>query len=101
VLNVGESGTTKTPPFKLVVKPIRDLQGKALQAHAGEQRQYETDLAHYEKALAQWQKDKSDSDPPDKPEQPQAVRYVVSDTTVEALAPLLLANPRGLLLARA
>lgn len=97
---VGESGTTKTPPFKLVVKPIRDLQGKALQAHADEMRQYETALAHYEKDLAQWKRAKGDSDPPDKPEQPQAVRYIVSDTTVEALAPILLANPRGLLLAR-
>ncbi len=43
---------------------------------------------------------KTADDPPEKPETPQAERCVVSDTTVEALAPLLLANPRGLLLAR-
>lgn len=43
---------------------------------------------------------KDNGPPPEKPEPPQAVRYVVSDTTVEALAPLLQENPRGLLLAR-
>src|SRR3970282_2004204 len=36
----------------------------------------------------------------EQPMSPEADRCVVSDTTVEALAPLLLANPRGLLLAR-
>ena len=97
---VGESGTTKTPAFKLVVRPIRKLQGEALQAHAEEMREFDTDLAHYEKDLARWKREKSDIDLPDKPEQPQAVRYIVSDATVEAMAPLLLANPRGLLLAR-
>jgi len=46
-------------------------------------------------------RDKKNTDePPQKPEQPQAERCIVSDTTVEALAPILNANPRGLLLAR-
>jgi len=36
----------------------------------------------------------------EKPDVPQAERFIVSDTTVEALAPILMANPRGLLLAR-
>lgn len=97
---VGESGTTKTPAFKLVVKPIRELQREALQLHGDDIEQYETALAHYEKDLGRWRREKGNSDPPEKPEQPQAVRYIVSDTTVEALAPLLRANPRGLLLAR-
>jgi hypothetical protein len=83
------------------MKPIRDMQGKSLQCHADEVKRYETDLAFYEKALTAWKRDsKAGGDPPEKPAEPQAVRYVVSDTTVEALSPLLLANPRGLLLAR-
>ena len=97
---VGESGTTKTPAFRLAMKPLRDLQGKALQAHANEMQRHETDLAHYEKDLTRWKRDKGDSDPPEKPECPSAIRYIVSDTTTEALAPLLLTNPRGLLLGR-
>jgi hypothetical protein len=98
---VGESGTAKTPAFKLAMRPIRERQQKALERHAEAMRQYDADSARYEKALAEWKRDKKTvSDPPEKPEVPQADRCIVSDTTVEALAPLLLANPRGLLLAR-
>lgn len=98
---VGESGTAKTPAFKLAMRPIRERQRKALERYAEAMRQHEADVARYEKALAEWKRDKKTAeDPPDKPAAPGAERYVVSDTTVEALAPLLLANPRGLLMAR-
>jgi hypothetical protein len=98
---VGESGTAKTPAFKLAMRSIRERQRKALERHADAMRAHEADVARYEKSLAEWKRDKKAvSDPPEKPEAPQAERCIVSDTTVEALAPLLLANPRGLLLAR-
>ncbi|MBN2580960.1 MAG: DUF3987 domain-containing protein [Pirellulales bacterium] len=98
---VGESGTAKTPAFMLAMQPIRERQRKALERYDEEMRQYDADLVHYEKALTEWKRDKkSTNDPPEKPEAPQAERCIVSDTTVEALVPLLLANPRGLLLAR-
>jgi hypothetical protein len=98
---VGESGTAKTPAFRLVVRPIRERQRKALERHAEEMKQYEADLARWEKDMAAWKRDKcAAGDPPEKPDPPQAVRFIVSDTTVEALGPILLANPRGLLLAR-
>ena len=98
---VGESGTAKTPAFKLAMRAIRERQRKALERHADAIRNYEAELLHYEKALDAWKRDKkATDDPPTKPEPPQAERCIVSDTTVEALAPLLLANPRGLLLAR-
>jgi hypothetical protein len=98
---VGESGTAKTPAFKLVMRPVRERQRKALERHAEAMKHYEADLARWEKEMAAWKKDKDTAeDPPEKPDPPQAERFVVSDTTVEALAPILLANPRGLLLAR-
>jgi hypothetical protein len=51
--------------------------------------------------LSAWKRDKNTKEPPPKkPDPPRAVRYVVQDTSVEALAPLLLANPRELLVAR-
>lgn len=97
---VGESGTAKTPAFRLVMRPVRERQRKALERHAQEIKQYEADLARWEKAMAAWKRDKGAGEPPEKPDPPQAERFVLSDTTVEALAPILLANPRGLLLAR-
>ena len=96
---VGESGTAKTPAFRLVMQALRDLQRKALEAHTEAMNEYEVEMAKYDKAMLAWKRDKNNNGPPpEKPELPQAMRYIVSDTTVEALAPLLQANPRGLLL---
>jgi hypothetical protein len=96
---VGESGTAKTPAFRLVMRPVRNRQRKALERHAEEMKQYKADLACWEKDMSAWKK-KGSGLPPAEPEEPHAERFIVSDTTVEALAPILLDNPRGLLLAR-
>jgi hypothetical protein len=98
---VGESGTSKTPAFKLVMRPLRDRQHKSLELYTEAMKQHDIDLAHHDKAMAAWKRDKNTNDPPPiVPDPPQAERFIVSDTTVEALAPLLQANPRGLLMAR-
>lgn len=98
---VGESGTAKTPAFKLVMRPPRARQRKALERHDEETKRYEAELARWEKDHAAWKRSKDTTlDPPAKPDAPQAERYIVSDVTVEALAPILQANPRGVLLAR-
>jgi len=98
---VGESGTLKTPAYKLVTRPIHERQNEMLKRHAERQVEYQAEALRFEKALMAWKRDKaSGDDPPVRPEPPQAVRYIVSDTTVEALAPILAANPRGVLLAR-
>jgi hypothetical protein len=96
---IGESGTCKTPAFQLVLRPIRERQRKALERHGEEMKQYKVDQVRWEKEMTAWQK-KGNGLPPAQPEEPRAERFIVSDTTVEALAPILLANPRGLLLAR-
>ena len=98
---VGESGTAKTPAFQLVLRIIHERQRKYLEQYTDEFQQYEADLAVWEKTAAIWKRNKSAlGAPPPKPKPPQVKRVVVSDTTVEALAPILLANPRGVLLAR-
>jgi hypothetical protein len=98
---VGDSGSAKTPAFKSVMRPARERQRKALDRHAEEMKEYEANLARWEKDYAAWKRTKGTADdPPAKPDVPHAVRYLVSDTTVEALAPILMANPRGLLLSR-
>ena len=96
---VGESGSLKSPAFRLVLKPIRLAQQKALQAYKEAEAKYQQDLARYKAEILHWRR-KRQGDPPLEPEVPQVKRFVVADVTVEALAPILNANPRGVLLAR-
>ena len=98
---VGESGTAKTPAFKLVMKPIEERQQRAFKRHAEAMTHHEAELTRWEKEMTTWKRSKNaTAEPPAKPEPPPAKRFSVADTTVEALAPILSANPRGLLLAR-
>jgi hypothetical protein len=102
---VGESGTMKTPAFKLALKAIRKAQDKAFQEYHKAEEEWKKEHLRYEADLVGWKrkaaKEHGDAgDPPEKPAPPIARRYIVSDTTTEALAPILLGNPRGVLLAR-
>ena len=98
---MGESGTSKSPAFKLVMRPVRERQQAALVRHLEAVQRFEIDLACWDKSFTAWKRDKQTvEEPPLRPEYPASVRYVVSDTTVEALAPILQANPRGVLRAR-
>jgi hypothetical protein len=106
---VGESGTHKTPAFKAAMKAIRKAQAQAFKEHEAALAEWETEHLRYEAELTGWRRDaakKRGGDvgytvaPPEKPTTPIARRYIVSDTTTEALAPILRGNPRGVLLAR-
>ena len=95
---VGESGSSKTPAFSLVMEALKELQRQAFEQHRLDLDQYEGTKMFYEKTLADWRRDKNAAgDLPQEPERPTAIRYYVNDTTLEALAPILEANPRGLL----
>lgn len=102
---VGESGTMKTPAFKLAMKAIRKAQDDAFKEHDAARAEWEAQHLRYEAELTGWKRQAAKGhgdagDPPEKPAPPIARRYIVSDTTTEALAPILLGNPRGVLLAR-
>ena len=98
---VGESGTSKSPAFKLVMRAIEARQTKSLDAHAEAMKRYDDEISQHNKAMSEWMRDKKTVEPPPaKPDPPVAARFVVKDITVEALAPLLLENPRGVLVAR-
>jgi hypothetical protein len=104
-VTVGESGTMKTPAFKLAMKPVRKAQSEAFKEHQAAMAEWEAEQQRYEAELAGWRRRRANghgdaSDQPKKLVPPVARRYVVSDTTTEALAPILLGNPRGVLLAR-
>ena len=97
---VGESGTAKTPAFQAAMRPIRERQRAAFDRHGEEMKAYEAERLRYDRDLATWKRSKTGGDPPEEPRPPTAERCTVSDTTIEALAPILLDNPRGLLLYR-
>jgi hypothetical protein len=102
---VGESGTMKTPAFKLAMKPIRKAQSEAFKEHQAAMAEWQVEHVRFEAELTGWKrraaKQGGDAgEPPQERVQPIARRYTVSDTTTEALAPILLGNPRGVLLAR-
>lgn len=97
---VGESGTAKSPAFKVAKGPIQRQQKAMLDEHSVAMDGYEQEKQQYDAAIKEHKRSKSSEPPPEQPEYPQPERVVVSDTTVEALAPLLQQNPRGLLLQR-
>jgi hypothetical protein len=102
---VGESGTMKTPAFKLAMRAIRSAQDKAWKEYEAARVEWEAEHLRYEAELTAWKRQAAPGrgdagDPPTKPAPPIARRYIVSDTTTEALAPILLGNSRGVLLAR-
>jgi len=68
--------------------------------HAEAMATHGVDMLHYERELAAWRKSKGDGEPPERPVEPAAARYWTDDATLEALAWLLLQNPRGLLCAK-
>lgn len=98
--NVGDSGSQKTPAFKAATAPIQELQKQALKKHAQELEEFEPVRLAYEKELAKWKRLKTEDPPPQEPPEPIAERYFCADTTIEALAPLLVNRWRGLLMLR-
>ncbi|MEX2673397.1 MAG: YfjI family protein [Phycisphaeraceae bacterium] len=99
---VAESGTKKTPSQQAVMAAIRRIQRRRYDEHAEAMQLHEQELAQYEQELAQWKKRPKlkDGDAPTQPDAPACMRHIVSDSTTEALAPILQQNPRGVLLAR-
>ncbi len=101
---VGESGTQKTPAFRLALAAVRARQHRLMREHERAMAEWETARAVHEAALAAWKRDaargKADREPPAAPRRPACARGWIDDCTVEALATLLLENPRGLLMLR-
>lgn len=98
---VGESGTAKTPAFRLAMKPVRERQYAALQRHAEADVEHQVATAFYKRSMKQWETQENSSDaPPRMPDAPQAERVYTEDVTIEAVGSLLAGNPRGMLLAR-
>ena len=98
---VGESGTLKSPAQVVAIRPLRHRQETAIKAYQQLKDRHNGDLVKYDQTLADWKKHgrKLGDLLPAKPSPPVATRYIVQDTTLEALAGLLRDQPRGLLVA--
>lgn len=97
--NLGDSGSKKSPAFDAAMETVKAMQAKFFQEHRQALDNYEREKVEYEKGLAKWRKEQG-GDPPEKPQEPVARRLYCADTTVEALAPILQENWRGVLLSR-
>ncbi|MEQ8848825.1 DUF3987 domain-containing protein [Botrimarina sp.] len=97
---VAPSGAMKSQGRKLVLAPILRRQKQELARYNEALLAFGPLQAIYEKDLAQWKRSKSQEPPPEAPEKPELREVLISDTTVEAIAKALKANPRGLYLDR-
>ncbi len=89
---VADSGSGKSPAFDAAVKPINDLQRAAVTVYESEMKDYKADQLRYE----QQQKARTPApEPLDEPKMPVQSDVNLEDTTVEAIAPALIARPRG------
>jgi 5S rRNA maturation endonuclease (ribonuclease M5) len=96
---VGESGTQKSPPFRMATAPLKDRQQRDADFFMSANVQYQADLKAYKCEHRAWER-KGEGDEPEEPRKPIRRRCLVQDATIEALAPILNENPRGVLLAR-
>jgi hypothetical protein len=101
---VGESGTQKSPAFRLALRAVRTRQHRMMKEHQQALKQWEVESELYEVAFNEWKKQaakgKAAPEPPAAPEKPVCPRAWIEDCTTEALATLLQENPRGLLTLR-
>lgn len=100
---LAESGGHKSPAFRAALQFANERErdadrdaGAVLLGHEADLERYGAEREAWRRAAAKGQA----GDPPRKPDRPPLPRYVVDDCTVEALAPILVDNPRGVLVAR-
>ena len=94
---VSESGTAKTPAFRAALTFTRERERKLRKEYEETLKAWQVEFAEYKSALQRWKK-KPAGEEPDCPPQPPMPRVLVSDTTIQAIAPILNANARGILL---
>lgn len=86
---VGESGTLKTPAYRLAINPLHAIQRGWIDEH-------KRDVADRQRQKAEAEAEGGTCDQP----KPVMRRLICSDVTIEKLAELLEDNPRGVLIAR-
>lgn len=91
---VAPSGSCKSPVLRAVIKPLEHRDRENFQAYTAAMAEYEA-----RKGAEPVADDRPDFPPCEGPSVPACERLVTSDATLEALAALLQASPRGILFA--
>ncbi|MDB4631897.1 DUF3987 domain-containing protein [bacterium] len=100
---IGESGTSKTPAFKLAMKPVRKRQAEMVKAYAEKKAEYDREKEDFDLEMLDWKKSHKknrDLPRPEEPVPPIRERVETSDATIEGLVQILEQNPNGLLVER-
>jgi hypothetical protein len=96
---IGRPGSAKSPALKAVASPFYAEQARLKVQWDKAREVYGQELEEYDRSKKRGDGE-DDSEPPEKPKPPILQRLYASDTTVEALAPVLLANQHGLVIIR-
>ena len=98
---VAESGSGKTPAFRAAMQFADAEQKVAFDAHHVALAAFDAAEMEHDAAYSDWKREKGNKGPaPDRPVKPAARRLWVDDTTIEALATIVEANPRWFIVAR-
>ena len=94
-LVIADSGSLKTPAFRLATDYLFKLQRRI-------DREYQREMAAYTQAIEEHRAKAKEAkeqktDPPTEPEEPVRRTLFTSDATIEAIAELIGDNPRGLI----
>lgn len=95
------SGRMKSPALDLGIRGVDDAQSAAMRAYKAAMKDYLRELEAFKHKERQREGDEAtEGMRPAAPDRPILRRVKVSDVTIEALAPILEENPRGLVLVR-
>lgn len=101
---VGSPGTMKSPAIGEALKPLKRLEIDAVKAGDEARARFERELAKYtmrkKAAESKAKKDGYYSFDDEEPQPPPIKRYIVNDSTYEALAVVMADNPQGVLVFR-
>jgi hypothetical protein len=94
---VGDPGSKKSPSLQAAHVPLRHLESTASQRYANDLQSFEMAMDQHDQDLAAWNKNKGAGLKPTPPVKPVRERYIVHDSTYQALGVILEDNPRGIL----
>jgi hypothetical protein len=98
----GPPASYKSPALKDAVAPLQEQDKEAAKVFSALDKQYQKELAVYRERIkppknSRYTQPDYDAMAIDEPTEPPRRRFIVNDTTIEALQVLLQFNPRGLL----